>query len=192
MSQPQDVLTTGQVAKICNVAPRTVTKWFDSGELRGYRIPGSKDRRIPLDKLVSFLKMHGMPLKGLDGRTTRVLLVDPDAEFADGLRQAMQNEKQYEVHIADCAFSTGALAERHRPHVIVVDLATPGLDGRALCRHVHASQELRNAKLIATSTQMSDVLERECLREGFNCCLTKPFNCASILEVLEGAIPVAG
>ena len=52
---PTDVLTTGQVAKICNVAPRTVSKWFDSGQLRGYRIPGSKDRRIPVQQLVRFM-----------------------------------------------------------------------------------------------------------------------------------------
>ena len=36
------VFTTGQVAKICKVAPRTVSKWFDSGRLKGYRIPGSQ------------------------------------------------------------------------------------------------------------------------------------------------------
>ena len=45
------VFTTGQVAKICKVAPRTVSKWFDSGRLRGYRIPGSQDRRIPREHL---------------------------------------------------------------------------------------------------------------------------------------------
>ena len=58
----KDVLTTGEVAKICNVAPRTVSKWFDSGALHGYRIPGSKDRRIPLNQLIRFMKQHGMPL----------------------------------------------------------------------------------------------------------------------------------
>ena len=67
MNSSQNVLTTGQVAKICNVAPRTVSKWFDSGRLRGYRIPGSKDRRIPLEQLVRFMKAHHMPLNGLDG-----------------------------------------------------------------------------------------------------------------------------
>lgn len=56
------VFTTGQVAKICNVAPRTVSKWFDSGKLRGYRIPGSQDRRIPRDVLIQFLNDHGMSL----------------------------------------------------------------------------------------------------------------------------------
>ena len=39
----KEVFTTGEVARICNVAPRTVSKWFDTGQLRGYRIPGSKD-----------------------------------------------------------------------------------------------------------------------------------------------------
>jgi len=58
MPSSKDVLTTGEVAKICNVAPRTVSKWFDSGQLRGYRIPGSKDRRIPVAQLVRFMKAH--------------------------------------------------------------------------------------------------------------------------------------
>jgi excisionase family DNA binding protein len=55
------VFTTGQVAKIAKVAPRTVSKWFDSGRLKGYRIPGSQDRRIPRDKLIAFFKENGMP-----------------------------------------------------------------------------------------------------------------------------------
>ena len=53
------VFTTGQVAKICKVAPRTVSKWFDSGRLRGYRIPGSQDRRIPREHLIKFLEAMG-------------------------------------------------------------------------------------------------------------------------------------
>ena len=57
----RSVFTTGQVAKIAKVAPRTVSKWFDSGRLKGYRIPGSQDRRIPRDKLIAFFKENGMP-----------------------------------------------------------------------------------------------------------------------------------
>src|SRR5947209_14833978 len=53
------VFTTGQVAKICKVAPRTVSKWFDSGQLKGYRIPGSRDRRIPREDLIRFLEENG-------------------------------------------------------------------------------------------------------------------------------------
>jgi excisionase family DNA binding protein len=54
------VYTTGQVAKICSVAPRTVSKWFDSGKLKGYRIPGSQDRRVPRWALLEFLRESKM------------------------------------------------------------------------------------------------------------------------------------
>ena len=49
-----EVFTTGQVARICKVAPRTVVKWFDSGRLRGYRTPGGDNRRIPREELLRF------------------------------------------------------------------------------------------------------------------------------------------
>lgn len=52
----KDILTVGECARICKVAPRTVSKWFDSGRLRGYRIPGSQDRRIPRQSLIKFLR----------------------------------------------------------------------------------------------------------------------------------------
>ena len=81
----EDILTTGEVAKICNVAPRTVSKWFDSGQLRGYRIPGSKDRRIPLNALIRFMKAHNIPLDGLQSGHTRVLIVDDESEIIDVL-----------------------------------------------------------------------------------------------------------
>lgn len=54
------VFTTGQVAKICGVAPRTASKWIDSGALSGYRLPNSMDRRVIRKKLVEFLESHGM------------------------------------------------------------------------------------------------------------------------------------
>jgi len=80
------VLTTGEVARICNVAPRTVSKWFDSGQLRGYRIPGSKDRRIPLEQLVRFMKSHGIPTDGLSLGAPTVLLMLAEAPEARGVR----------------------------------------------------------------------------------------------------------
>src|SRR3954471_4663395 len=83
LSFDKDVLTTGEVAKICNVAPRTVSKWFDTGVLKGYRIPGSKDRRIPVSQLVRFMKEHGIPFDGMSGGKTRVLIVDDEQEIVD-------------------------------------------------------------------------------------------------------------
>ena len=62
MAKGSNVLTTGDVAKICNVAPRTISKWFDKGLLNGYRIPGSRDRRIPIAELAQFMAAHKIPI----------------------------------------------------------------------------------------------------------------------------------
>lgn len=54
--------TTGDVARFCFVAARTVSKWIDSGILRGRRVPGSHHRRVAHDDLVRFMQEHGLPL----------------------------------------------------------------------------------------------------------------------------------
>jgi excisionase family DNA binding protein len=62
MAKGKKVLTPGDVAKICNVAHRTVQKWFDRGLLTGYRLPGSRDRRIPISELIDFMKTNNIPM----------------------------------------------------------------------------------------------------------------------------------
>lgn len=55
------ILTTGQIAKQCSVAPRTVAKWIDSGLLKGFRVPGSKDRRVLRSVFEAFATEHNLP-----------------------------------------------------------------------------------------------------------------------------------
>lgn len=93
-------LTTGQIADLCEVASRTVCKWIDSGRLRGYRIPGTQDRRVHRDRLVEFLVAGGMPvppgllpggalLVGLPaGELARLLPLVPGAAHAPDLVSA--------------------------------------------------------------------------------------------------------
>src|SRR4030042_7126460 len=99
MAKGKNVLTTGDVAKICNVAPRTVSKWFDNGQLKGYRIPGSKDRRIPLSELLRFMKVHNMPTAGLAAGKIRVLIADSNQTTAMALSDSLKSRADYEVQI---------------------------------------------------------------------------------------------
>ena len=46
------VFTTGEAAKICKVSQQTIIRCFDSGQLKGFRVPGSRFRRIPREQLV--------------------------------------------------------------------------------------------------------------------------------------------
>src|SRR5207344_2407268 len=118
------VFTTGQVAKICKVAPRTVSKWFDSGRLRGYRIPGSQDRRIPREHLIKFLKEHGMPLGELEEEGLhKILIIGAEKLFIDRVKELLPEDEDYKYEIAQSGFEAGIMAESFHPDTIIMDLA---------------------------------------------------------------------
>src|ERR1700686_4096148 len=118
------VFTTGQVAKICKVAPRTVSKWFDSGRLRGYRIPGSQDRRIPREHLIRFLKEYGMPLRELEEEGLhKILIIGAEKVFLDRVRELLPESEEFKHELANNGFEAGALAESFHPDTIIIDLA---------------------------------------------------------------------
>lgn len=178
------ILTTGQVAKICKVAPRTVSKWFDTGQLRGYRIPGSKDRRIPLQQLIRFMKAHGMPLDELETGQVRVLIVDPDRDLTALLQQALTAPGQFDTRIAESTFEAGALTEQFRPHVLLVSLDLAGVDGRLLARFFAGRPELEGTRLIGTSPALTSADRQALLQQGFHQLLAKPFNIRDLTDMI--------
>ena len=54
------VYTTREAAKICCLSQLTIIRCFDKGYLKGFKVPGSKFRRIPHKYLVQFMKKYGM------------------------------------------------------------------------------------------------------------------------------------
>ena len=186
----KDVLTTGEVAKICNVAPRTVSKWFDSGTLPGYRIPGSKDRRIPLNQLIKFMKAHGMPLDGLMTGSTRVLIVDDEADIVEVIEKVLEDEVKYEVEVARSGFTAGISAEKFRPHVILIDVHLSDIDAREVVKQIKANPDLQLTKVIALSGKMTDDELRGLSAQGFDGYLRKPFHVRQVIESIEDAMAV--
>ena len=185
MHAGKTVLTTGEVAKLCNVAPRTVSKWFDSGRLRGYRIPGSKDRRIPIEQLVMFMRAHGMPLNGLGGGRKRVLVVDADAGIAEAIRTALTQQADYEVTTAGSAFEAGALTQETRPSVLILDITPEDVSPRAISRFVRSREELQDVCLIGMSSGMSEGRGQALLQQGFDGYISKPFETRSLIRLIE-------
>jgi excisionase family DNA binding protein len=185
MRRQKDVLTTGEVARVCNVAPRTVSKWFDSGKLRGYRIPGSKDRRIPLQQLIRFMRAHGMPLDGLNSGITRVLVVEADRDVAELLSTALARDAGYEVRTAHAAFEAGSVAEAFKPQIMLLDVSLPGLAGREAVRSIRNSPDLATAKLIAVTQPLREGEAENLKQQGFDATLPRPFEVSQAVAVIE-------
>lgn len=188
----KDILTTGEVARICHVAPRTVSKWFDTGKLPGYRIPGSRDRRIPRPQLEAFMRTHGLPLAGLDGGVCRVLAISEDKTFLDfslpGHRQAQvvgNASRHFDIRRAANGFHGGVLAQEFRPHAIVLDLDSRQAEATAICRGIRGSQQLQTAGLIAAGEDLTQETADALLGQGFDACISKPVSANDLAIVIE-------
>jgi excisionase family DNA binding protein len=187
----KQVLTTGQVAKICRVAPRTVSKWFDTGQLRGYRIPGSKDRRIPLAQLIRFMRAYGIPMDGLDLiDKPRILIVDEEPDLIQLISRSLEDTGRFDTRVAQSAFEAGAVVSEFHPQTIVADVDIPGITGRVLSRWLAAQAETRETLLVGMSASMTEGDRQALLQEGFAETLAKPFSIRQLMVVLDNFMAV--
>ena len=185
MAKRKDILTTGQVAQICKVAPRTVTKWFDSGQLKGYRIPGSRDRRIPASELLRFMKAHNIPTSMLDAGKLRVLVIDSDWEIASSLAQVLKSRGNYDAQIAQTSFDAGAVAQRFNPHVVLINLLAEGVDAAAICKNIRSNEDLQAVKVIALADRLSESENLALLKKGFDAALPKNAEVTETIKKIE-------
>ena len=182
------VFTTGQVAKICKVAPRTVSKWFDSGRLKGYRIPGSQDRRIPREYLIKFLKEHGMPL----GRPRRRghgqgfdCCSGSGVDRESQTRAARPNES-FKVAVAASGFEAGIQAESFHPDCIIVDFSIGKVEALQICQNLRKNVDFSETILIALLPDDGNPMSFD--RSSINETFKKPFDANLLAERLRTLI----
>ena len=190
MAKGKNVLTTGDVAKICNVAPRTVSKWFDNGQLKGYRIPGSKDRRIPLSELVRFMKANNMPITALPVGKIRVLVVNSDSSTADALAETLQNKAGYEVQVVKSTFETGVTAQKFAPHVLLISLLARDIDAMDISRNIRSSEDLQTIKIIALANKLSDSESAALMQKGFDGYVSNAADINELIRKIEEATAI--
>ncbi len=176
------VFTTGQVAKICQVAPRTVSKWFDTGKLKGYRIPGSQDRRIPREALIRFLRDNGMPMGNLEEESWhKILLIGAEKLFVDRLKELLPEDEEYKYEEASSGFAAGSAAHSFHPDTIIIDLSMGRTEGLQIAQYMRRIPQFEQTLIVALASE--DEASPESLAQfGFNEAFKKPFDVALLGE----------
>jgi len=190
MAKGRNVLTTGDVAKICNVAPRTVSKWFDNGQLKGYRIPGSKDRRIPVSELIRFMKVHDIPSAMLPVGKIRVLIVDSNHQNVLSLTKSLKDKADYEIEAVGSTFEAGLAAQRFAPHIMLINLLAEGVDADDICRKIRDTEQLRTIKMIALANQLGESESEALIKKGFDGFVADRSDIDEVVEKIEEATAI--
>jgi excisionase family DNA binding protein len=176
------VFTTGEAAKICKVSQQTIIRCFDNGQLKGFRVPGSKFRRIPREALYKFMKDNGIPTDALESGKRKVLLVDDDNELVELMTKVLEEDGRFEVRIASNGFDAGMMVKEYRPDLIVLDVMLPDINGKEVCHRVRADSTLEDVRILCISGMIEEDKIQELRLSGADDFLHKPFEIEYLID----------
>jgi len=180
MVRRKSVYTTGEAAEICRLSQQTIIRCFDNGQLKGFRVPGSRFRRIPHDALEAFIDANSIPKDGLAGETICVLVVDDDPEIVEIFVDALSTDSRFEVHTAGTGYDAGMLTEKLRPDVVVLDYKLPDINGNQVCRRIRGNPDFAKTKILIISGMVNPAEVDSLMKAGANDFIKKPFNIESV------------
>ncbi len=176
------VFTTGEAARICKVSQQTIIRCFDNGSLKGFRVPGSRFRRIPRDQLFQFMKDNGIPTDALESGKRKVLIVDDDVELVELLADVFDKDGRFDVRTANNGFDAGMLVKEFRPDLVVLDVMLPDLNGKEVCQRVRSDPTLESVKIICISGMVEQDKVSDLRLAGADDFVQKPFTVDRLLE----------
>jgi excisionase family DNA binding protein len=178
------VFTTGEAAKICKVSQQTIIRCFDSGQLKGFRVPGSRFRRIPREQLFSFMKDNGIPTDALESGKRRILIVDDDEELIELLGDVFIKDARFDVRTTNNGFDAGMLVKEFRPDVVVLDVMLPDINGKEVCQRVRSDSTLDDVRIICISGMVEADKVADLKAAGANDFMQKPFAVEKLMETV--------
>ena len=155
----KQVYTTGEAAKICNVSQQTIIRCFDSGRLHGFKVPGSRFRRIPHAELIRFMHSNNMDMTRMITGPLQVLVVGLGEVAVDSIIKAHATGHNINIHHADDAWAAGYLAHQHNPSLILVNSNLPGLSKNTMMSSVAVETNRQEPMIVIVDDSSQNALD---------------------------------
>ena len=180
-------LTTGDIAKYCDVNLRTVIRWVNKGSLKAYKLPGRGNNRIKVTDFLAFLVENGMPIPDeLKPISRKALIVDDEASYANAIKRVL-SKRDFDCRIANGGFQAGLMLTSEQPTVMTLDLSMPGLDGFEVIKFVRQTAAVAGTKILVISALNDDALQ-QAIALGADAALSKPFDNQELIDTVERMI----
>lgn len=184
----KSIFTTGEAAELCRVSQQTIIRCFDNGRLQGFRVPGSRFRRIPRAELVRFMKDNEIPLGILGEAKHTALLVEDDPETVRRIGESFAAEGSWELVVATNALEAGIELERRGPDLLIVDAALPDLDPAAACGRLRRDDRFAHLRIVFTGGAGDEERLRAARLAGGEV-LRKPFELDALRQIMRNGGP---
>lgn len=187
MEFDNEIITVTEAAKLCKVTRATIWRWIKSGLLNAGVTAGGHYRiyREDLDKLIKSKDMTCC--SRIERNKHKVLIVDDDPSVRKlFIMTFMKNG--FEVDSATDGFEAGIKIVKFQPHIVILDLYMPKLDGFEVCRQIKNNSSTSNIKIIAISGHDDQKIRKRILSCGADRFFEKPVDIKIIISEIDKLI----
>lgn len=184
------VFSTGEAAAICKVSQQTIIRCFDTGRVQGFRVPGSRFRRIPRESLILFMKDNDIPLELLDSGKRKILVVDDDPEIVELMVDVLERDGRFEVRTASSGYDAGVITHDYRPDLIILDYMLPDVNGNVVCKTIRSKDAFEHMKIIIVSGVVNKDDIDNLLEVGADDFMQKPFSIDSLISKITELLQI--
>jgi len=187
----KDLFTTGEAAVICRVSQQTIIRCFDAGKVEGFRVPGSKFRRIPRQSLIKFMKDNNIPLDNIDSGKKKVLIVDDDSEIVELIEDVLVRDGRFDIETASSGYGAGMKTQQFRPDLILLDYMLPDVNGNVVCRTIKSNPDFDDIRILIVSGVIKEEEIGQLLESGAEGFIKKPFNIVELTDKIVDVLQMA-
>jgi CheY-like chemotaxis protein len=183
----QPLLNSSEVARLLGVTPATIRNWSNSGDLVSHPTGGGH-RRYTYQEIKNYARKKGMTLFQDSDHRLKILVVEDDPQFSAFIVEALETlDAETAIQCATDGFDAGRLVHSFQPHLVLLDLMLPGIDGFKICQQLREDPETSAVRVIAMTGYDSPENVSRILSAGAETCLAKPFS----VDMLINAIGVS-
>jgi excisionase family DNA binding protein len=186
-------LTTGQIAGACQVTIPTVKRWIREGHLAAFQTAGGHFR-VTEEEFRRFQAAHRIPVEGTGDTEAlpKILVVDDDPTLLDTLWEALSWDGRYKVEVAQDGYEGLIKVGSFAPHLLVLDIRMPGLNGFQVCRRVKADPATRHTRILAITGHVNAETRAQIFEAGADGFLQKPIKLDDLQAEVARLIASAG
>jgi two-component system cell cycle response regulator DivK len=117
----------------------------------------------------------------------RILLIEDTEDNRQIIRDLMAGTDYELIEAADGAAGV-AMAVKHRPDLILMDIQLPVMDGHEAARRIKADPQLKHIPIIAVTSYALSGDEAKAFAAGCNAYIAKPFSPRQLLAMVRELI----
>jgi len=165
-----------------------VHKWIESGKLQAVWTPGGH-RRITVEE---FRRFQATYFTATREEAPRILVVDDDPAVVEAILEVFRLTNIPTPEVAYDGYKGLLHAGLLRPHLLILDLHMPSLNGLEVCRRIKEDPAMQATKVLAITGYTDQFTQEEALRCGADAFLAKPFSDEELLVQVTKVIGVGG